>query len=144
MTEENDIENEESTMKIVYEYCVLRYVADIEREEFVNVGLLMMSKRYRWLRAEIFIDEARINGCFPGADITMLRNQLAAFTRDDVPDRGLPVEERYRWFAAVKSAVIQTSPSHPGILILTENLPQEHIKSALNEKFNILFRKLVK
>lgn len=130
--------------RVIYEYCVLRYVADIEREEFVNVGLLMMSKRYRWLRAEIFIDEDRICRCFPRANVSLLRNQLAAFTRDDVPEKGIPVEERYRWLAAVKSAVIQTSPSHPGILLIDSDTSIDVIKTALEGKFSHLFQKLVK
>lgn len=130
--------------KAIYEYCVLRYVADIEREEFVNVGLLMMCKRYRWLRAEIFIDEARLNSCFKSTDIILLRNQLESFTRDDVPEKGLPVEERYRWLSAVKSAVIQTSPSHPGVLFFDESTPAEDIKTALDAKFSSLFQRLVR
>ncbi|MBD5211008.1 MAG: DUF3037 domain-containing protein [Bacteroidales bacterium] len=144
MTENNIKENETSTVKVVYEYCVLRYVADIEREEFVNVGLLMMCKRYRWMRAETIVDEVRIGTCFRSANITLLRNQLAAFTRNDVPEKGLPVEERYRWLAAVKSAVIQTSPSHPGIMILPAETPAAQVKSTLDAIFTTLLDKLVK
>lgn len=140
----NNTHNPTVATKVIYEYCVLRYVADIEREEFINVGMLMMCKRYKWLRAEVFIDEPRINSCFTGADIPLLRNQITAFTRDDVPEKGIPVEERYRWLAAVKSAVIQTSCSHPGILIMEDTVTAEQVKYALTEKFNTLFNRLVK
>ena len=126
---------------VIYEYCLLRYVADVEREEFVKVGLLMMSKRQRWLRCGLHLDERRIAAMFPNADIDRLRRQLAVFTRADVPAVDLTVEERYRWMAAVKSAIIQTSPSHPGILP-PASARQDACRS-LDSKFDELFRRLV-
>ena len=44
----------------VYEYAVLRYVPRVEREEFINVGLLMMCKRLKWIKAEILLDRAKL------------------------------------------------------------------------------------
>ncbi|MDE7396872.1 MAG: DUF3037 domain-containing protein, partial [Muribaculum sp.] len=44
----------------LYEYAVVRYVPRVEREEFINIGLIMMCKRRRWLRCELRIDEPRI------------------------------------------------------------------------------------
>lgn len=99
----------------LYEYAVIRYVPRVEREEFVNIGLIMMCKRRRWLRCEICIDEERIRALCPSADIGLLRRQVALFSRRDVPEPGLPVEETYRWLTAAKSAILQTSPSHPGL-----------------------------
>lgn len=99
----------------LYEYAVIRYVPRVEREEFINIGLIMMCKRRRWLRCELVIDEARIHCLCPGADIALLRRQAALFRCGDVPEAGLPVEETYRWLTAAKSAILQTSPSHPGI-----------------------------
>ena len=99
----------------LYEYAVVRYVPRVEREEFINIGLIMMCKRRRWLRCEIRIDEARIRSFCPSADIALLHRQAALFQRCDVPEPGLPVEETYRWLTAAKSAILQTSPSHPGI-----------------------------
>ena len=100
----------------LYEYAVVRYVPRVDREEFVNIGLIMMSKRRRWLRGEIRLDENRLRGFDPKVNLEALRQQASLFSRDDVPSRSLPVEERYRWLAAVKSAVLQVSPSHPGVL----------------------------
>lgn len=126
--------------KVVYEYALLRYVPDIERGEFVNVGLMMMCKRFRWMMVRSAVAEERIRGVFARPELGRLRTQLEAFSREDVPGRGLPVEERYRWLAAVKSAVIQSSPSHPGIL-LVEDKNDAGIK--LDEKFEELFSRLV-
>ena len=55
--------------KIVYEYALLRYVPDIERGEFVNIGLMMMCKRYKWLKVHLNIDQRRISALFPGAEL---------------------------------------------------------------------------
>ena len=129
--------------KIIYEYSLLRYVADVEREEFVNVGLLMMSKRWRWMKCAINIDEDKLNAVFKRCNIGRLRHQISLFQRCDVPASGLSVEERYRWMAAVKSAVIQTSPSHPGILLVQDELNSELAKKELETKFEELFRRLV-
>lgn len=99
----------------LYEYAVIRYVPMVEREEFVNIGLIMMCKRRRWLHCELAIDEQRILTFCPKADLSLLRRQAEMFIRKDVPEPGLPVEETYRWLTAAKSAVLQTSASHPGI-----------------------------
>lgn len=130
------------TEKIIYEYCVLRYVPDVERGEFVNVGLMMMCKRHRWLHVETDIDTDRIRALFPAADIDRLQTQLGMFLREDVPQRDLPVEERYRWLSAVKSAVIQTSPSHPGIIISTGSgmNPKEQLAAKFESLSKIFIR----
>lgn len=116
----------------LYEYAVVRYVPRIEREEFINIGLIMMCKRRRWLRCEIAINEMRIRAISPNADLSCLRRQVALFTRKDIPAAGLPVEETYRWLTAAKSAILQTSPSHPGLAC-----------GDLEETFRRLFRELV-
>ena len=66
----------------LYEYAVVRYVPSVERGEFVNVGLVMMCKRRRWLRCRFNIDEGRLDALFPGCDVGLLERQLASF--DDV------------------------------------------------------------
>ena len=116
----------------LYEYAVIRYVPRVEREEFINIGLIMMCKRRRWLRSEILINDARISAICPHADISLLRRQVALFSHRDVPEPHLPVEETYRWLTAVKSAILQTSPSHPGISVYP-----------MDDTFARLFRELV-
>lgn len=116
----------------LYEYAVIRYVPRVERGEFLNIGLIMMCKRRRWLHSELRIDEDRIRAFSPNADIPLLRTQVSLFLNKDVPEPGLPVEETYRWLTAVKSAILCTSPSHPGISCDT-----------LEETFDALMRELV-
>lgn len=116
----------------LYEYAVIRYVPKVERGEFINIGLIMMCKRRRWLKCELLIDEPRIRSFSPGADMELLNRQAELFRCQDVPQPGLPVEETYRWLTAAKSAILQTSPSHPGLSTET-----------LEETFRTLFRELV-
>lgn len=100
----------------LYEYAVVRYVPRVEREEFLNIGLIMMCKRRKWLKGAVRLDARRLEAFHPGVRMECLESQASLFTRTDVPSADLPVEERYRWLAAVKSAVLQVSPSHPGLL----------------------------
>lgn len=116
------------TEKHLYEYAVIRYVPRVEREEFLNVGLIMMCKRRRWLRVEILVPESRlaIFDCSVSPD--ELSRQLLVFTRvgrgdaEAGPIALLEPEERFRWLTAVKSSCLQTSRPHPG---LSDNLDAE-------------------
>ena len=97
--------------KAVYEYAVVRLVPRIEREEFINVGLLMMCKRHRRLQMRLRIDDAKLAAL----------EQLHGFERIcrgepcAGPVAAYPVEERFRWLTAAKSACVQTSRPHPGL-----------------------------
>ncbi len=106
--------------KYLYEYAVIRYVPRVEREEFVNVGLVMMCKRRRWARVELHVDPAKIN-LFDGVlTVDEINRQLSAYKLigEGHPAGGplsaLPVEERFRWLTAVKSCCLTTSRPHPG------------------------------
>lgn len=127
----------------LYEYAVVRYVPRVDREEFVNIGLLMMCKRRKWLKGEVWLDEGRLRAFDPGINIDALRAQASLFMRDDVPSRSLPVEERYRWLTAVKSAVLQVSPSHPGLLVSEPASAAPVSSEDLDSEFKRLFSSLV-
>ena len=105
----------------LYEYAVLRYVPRVEREEFVNIGLGMMCKRRRWLRLEVSIDERRLAAFAGSIPVECLRRQLDAFRAiaagrpEAGPIAAYPVEERFRWLTAEKSACLRTSAVHPGL-----------------------------
>lgn len=133
--------------EFLYEYAVVRYVPRVDREEFINIGLIMMCKRRKWLRGEVSLNAGRILAFDSKADLKSLFMQASLFTCDDVPSQELPVEERYRWLSAVKSAVLQVSPSHPGLItdFSTEDNAcnsQEAIER-LQHEFNRLFTQLV-
>ncbi len=117
---------------LLYEYAVIRYVPRIEREEFINVGLLMMCKRCRWLRCGIYLDAERIKSFDVRVNLERLRHQLQLFERPGVPFPDSPVEERYRWLVAAKSACLQTSPSHPGFAYLPSDSSVSYSESTLS------------
>lgn len=129
---------------LLYEYAVIRYVPRVDREEFVNIGLIMMNKRNKWLKAKIMVDPRRLKALFPNADLECLQKQTRLFEMEDVPAAGVPVEEKYRWLSAVKSACIQVSPSHPGIVEnQDENAEAGDISEIMDREFLRLYSSLV-
>ena len=104
----------------LYDYVILRYVPKVEREEFFNIGVMMMCKRRRWLRLAYAIDENKFS-CF---NHVHTREELLEILQGyvDVADgngegylHGLPAEERFRWLSAVRSTCLQCSRPHPGL-----------------------------
>ncbi|WP_029902117.1 DUF3037 domain-containing protein [Prevotella sp. 10(H)] len=106
--------------KHLYEYAVIRVVPRVEREEFINVGVIMYCKREKFLKARYHIDEAKL-ALFSGElDMETLRENLKAFDKicmasnEGGPIASLDITERYRWLTAVRSTSIQTSRSNKG------------------------------
>lgn len=129
----------EITDRSLYEYAVVRYVPRVDREEFINIGLVMMCKRLKWMRGAIHLHKDRILAFDSATNMKLLEKQSSLFTRTDVPDPQLPVEEKYRWLTAVKSATLQVSPSHPGLL----GIDIEPTAESLNKEFERLMTQLV-
>ncbi len=105
----------------LYEYSVIRFLPSVEREEFINIGLIMMCKRLRWLRAAVVINPEKITPFRSDLPLDALRRQAESFVAiaNGDPQAGtialLPAEERFRWLSAVKSTCLQTSRPHPGL-----------------------------
>ncbi len=120
----------------LYEYAVIRYVPRVERGEFVNIGLIMMCKRRRWMRVAVHITPERLAVFDCPHTLAEIEAQLRTFhvvgsgSAEAGPMGELPVEERFRWLTAVKSACFQTSRPHPGH---TDNLEKtfDHLFSEL-------------
>lgn len=106
--------------KHLYEYAVIRVVPRVEREEFINVGLIMFSKRAKFLKARYIVDEEKLGLFSTELDMESLRDNLAAFDRicSGKKDGGVIASfemiERFRWLVAVRSTSIQTSRSRMG------------------------------
>lgn len=107
--------------KDLYEYAVIRVVPRVEREEFINVGLIVFCKRRRYIKMLYEINDARIRALFPEIDADELSANLDSFerisrgARDGGPIAQMEIAERFRWLTAVRSSVIQTSRPHPGM-----------------------------
>ena len=104
-----------------FQYAVLRLVPRIEREEFVNVGVIVFCRTRGFLRARVALDPRRVEAIAPGFDLDNVREHLDARVRIAAgdPDAGpiaeLSQSERFHWLVAPSSTVIQTSPVHSGL-----------------------------
>lgn len=107
--------------KQLYEYAVIRVVPRVEREEFLNVGLILFCKRAKQIKVRFAIDASRLLALSPGIDIDQIRLNLDSFVKIangmkiGGPIAQFEVPERFRWLTAVRSSVIQTSRPHPGM-----------------------------
>ncbi len=107
--------------KHLYEYAVIRVLPRVEREEFLNVGIIIFCKRENFLRVRFELDEKRLRCLCEDFDIGEIRKNLESFEKiclgqkDGGPIAQLDVPSRFRWLTAVRSSVIQTSRPHPGM-----------------------------
>ena len=44
----------------LYEYAVIRFVPKVEREEFINMGIVLFSKQAKYLKSLYTIDENKL------------------------------------------------------------------------------------
>jgi hypothetical protein len=104
-------------MSEIFEYALIRVVPRIDRGEAINVGVIVYSKSFRYLRARIDLDEERLLALAPDADLPAIRAGLAAFERacSEGPLADRPLGERFRWLTAPRSAVVQPGPVHGGV-----------------------------
>ena len=104
-----------------FEYAVLRVVPRVEREEFVNAGVIVFCLAQRYLKARVHVDEERLRALWPALDVALVRRHLEAFPHicDGAADAGpiakLPLRERFQWLVSPRSTVIQVSAVHSGL-----------------------------
>jgi hypothetical protein len=122
----------------IYEYAVIRLVPKVEREEFFNIGLVMFSKREKFIKVEFYLCPDKFKLIKSKLDYDDIIKNLESFKniaegkKDGGPIALLEIPDRFRWLTAVRSAVVQTSRPHPG-------------KSKdLEKTFGKLFEELVK
>jgi len=107
-------------MTCTYDYAVVRVVPRVEREEFVNAGVIVCCARQGHLEARIELDEARLLAVDAGADVKTIKANLSTIPLicSGGPDAGpigrLSVRERFDWLVAPRSTVIQTAAVHMG------------------------------
>lgn len=107
--------------KHLYEYAVIRVVPRVEREEFLNVGVVVFSKNQKFLQVKYQVDPEKLCILSPELDIEQLEKNMQSFekicrgTNDGGPIAQMDIPSRFRWLTAVRSSVIQTSRPHPGL-----------------------------
>jgi hypothetical protein len=104
-----------------FEYAIVRVVPRVDREEFVNAGVILFCLERDFLAARVEVDEPRLRALWAATDVELVRQHLEAIPRicAGSPEAGpiarLSLRERFRWLAAPRSTMIQVSPVHAGL-----------------------------
>jgi hypothetical protein len=111
----------------VYDYAIVRVVPRVEREEFVNAGVIVSCQRSGYLQAAMALDEARLLSIDPQVDLDMVHRHLRSMVAicQGLPEAGpiaqLPFRSRFHWLTAKRSSIIQTSAVHTGLCTHAEH-----------------------
>ncbi|MEO6668834.1 MAG: DUF3037 domain-containing protein [Ferruginibacter sp.] len=105
----------------LFEYAILRVVPQVEREEFLNAGVILYCAKQKFLQVKFELNAERFKLFACDIDIAELGTYFEGFERicvggkDAGPIGKLPIGERFRWLTATRSTVLQTSKVHPGL-----------------------------
>ena len=103
-----------------YDYAIVRVVPRVEREEFINAGVIMSCPALDFLQARIELDEARLLALDSSVDLDSVRASLGSIPLICAggpaagPIGRLSPRERFHWLVAPRSTIIQTSSVHTG------------------------------
>jgi len=115
-------------MPASFDYTVIRVVPRVERQEFINAGVVVFCPEKRYLAARIHLDEPRLRALWPEIDVEVVRAHLEAIQLICAGDASagpiaqLSQRERFHWLSAPHSTIIQQSPVHTGVCDDTGNL----------------------
>ena len=110
--------------KNLFDYAVIRVVPRVEREEFLNVGVIVYCKAEQFLQIKYKLDQPRLKALCPEIDLDQVQANLQAMeqicsgTKAGGDIAKLDKASRFRWLTAIRSTIIQHSSVHPGY---TEN-----------------------
>jgi hypothetical protein len=119
----------------LFEYAIIRIVPRVEREEFLNVGVIIYSRKKGFLQTKYSLDEQRLQAVFGALDLHEIKEHLEAFKQIADGNTGagpiavLDPASRFRWLTAKRSTIVQTSAVHPGLSVDID----ETMKKLLNE-----------
>lgn len=120
----------------LFEYAIVRLVPLVEREEFINVGVILYCKPQNFLQMKYEVDKNKILSFRSTIDLVEITQHLESFCKVCAasPDSGeigqLSMPERFRWLTGSRSTVIQASKVHPGLC--------ENAGAMLEELFNTM------
>ena len=109
--------------KHLFEYAVLRVVPRVEREEFINVGVILYCHSQKFLKVLFHLNEEKLRIFCVKTDVEELKNYLLALEKICMGGKEggtigkLPLASRFRWLTATRSSVVQSSKVHPGLCI---------------------------
>jgi hypothetical protein len=105
----------------LFEYAVIRMVPHVEREEFLNIGIVLYCASQKFLMAKFELNKERLKVLCEKLDFEELKEHVTSFERICVggneagPIGMLSMPERFRWLTATRSTILQTSKVHPGL-----------------------------
>jgi Protein of unknown function (DUF3037) len=104
-----------------YDYAMVRAVPRVDREEFVNIGVIVSCPARKFLAGRIEIDGPRVQALDPDVDLDTLRAHAASIPAICAGGSGageigrLTERERFHWLVAPRSTMVQVSPVHSGL-----------------------------
>ena len=117
--------------KHLFEYAVIRLVPSVEREEFLNVGVILYCQDENFLRISFDLNEERLSAFACDLAVDEIKEHLLAFEKisgggeDSGAIGRLPIGARFRWLTAPRSTIVQTSAVHTGLCLdVNETLGQ--------------------
>jgi hypothetical protein len=116
--------------KNLYEYAVIRVVPRVEREEFLNVGIILFCKRAKFIKMLYAVNEAKLMLFSEDFDLEQLELNLSSFQKiahggkEGGPIGAFDIPSRFRWLTAIRSSAIQTSRPHTGLCTDLEETAQ--------------------
>lgn len=119
----------------LFEYAVIRVMPRVEREEFINVGVIMYCKKLKYLNADYHLVPAKLKALCCDLEIEVVAENLSAIVnickggKTAGPIGELDMASRFRWLTATRSTVVQCSKVHPGFCINA----QETFHKLMNE-----------
>ncbi len=124
--------------KHIFEYAVIRIVPQVEREEFLNIGVVLYCPKQKFLEVLFELDEKRFGAFSAQVCLQELKAYVQAFEsickgeKEGGPIAILPIADRFRWLTAARSTVLQTSKIHPGFCVdAKETLTRLHRQMVL-------------
>ena len=104
-----------------YDYAIVRVVPRVEREEFINAGVILFCRTARFLGARVQLDRGRLAALAPLCDPAVVERHLTLIplisegAREGGPPAGWALPERFHWLTAPRSTVVQVGPVHSGV-----------------------------
>ncbi|MCW2796489.1 DUF3037 domain-containing protein [Nocardioides sp.] len=107
--------------QLAYQYVVLRCVPRVDREEFLNVGVVIYCEAAGFLDVSWNVDRERLRALDPQLDIDQVCEALTFVEGVCAGDErggaaaGSPIGQRFGFLKAPRSTVLQPGPVHGGV-----------------------------
>lgn len=104
-----------------YQYVVLRCVPRVDREEFINVGVVLHCEDAHFLGCGAHVEESRVRALSPDLDLKSLEEVLDFVCGVCQGDSSLGLvandkpSVRFGFLKAPRSTVVQPGPVHGGM-----------------------------